>query len=97
MAGQTYDLRCTQGLTFEYRDLPRPEADKVYAKHCAAVASIGGDGGFVSYDDVKTVKEKGAFAARHQLGGLFYWHIGGDRTGEDSLVQNGFKALHGFS
>ena len=79
--------------TFEYRDLPRPGAQEVHHADCVAVASVGGDGGFVSYDNVDTVETKAKFVHQHKLGGLFYWHIGGDKKGRDSLVETGYNAL----
>lgn len=63
---------------------------------CAAYC-VGGDGGFVSYDDPVTVERKAAFVRERGLGGLFYWTGTGDRVGvgeEGSLVVAGYCELH---
>lgn len=79
---------------FDYRDLPRPGAKEgVDEKACAAFC-VGGDGGFVSYDTPGAVRAKARFVVREQLAGLFYWHGAADASGERSLVETGYRALH---
>ena len=80
--------------TFEYKVLPRPEATVRFDEAVGAVCSIGGDGGFVTYDDPRTVRMKAQFAKRAGLGGLFYWTGTGDTNDENSLVEAGYRALH---
>lgn len=79
--------------TFEYKDLPRSGADVQLDEAVGAVYSIGGDGGFVTYDDPRTVQMKAEFAKRQGLGGLFYWTGTGDVRDDRSLVQTGYRAL----
>ena len=80
--------------TFEYRDLPRPGATIQYDNEVQAVFCIGGDGGFVSFDDPKTVRAKAVYAKQKGLGGLFYWTGTGDRNDSGSLVESGYRVLH---
>lgn len=80
---------------FEYRDLPRPEAKEYVDRKLGAAYCVGGDGGFVTYDNRETVQMKAAFAKQHQLGGLFFWTGTGDANPPRSLVQTAFAALNG--
>ena len=80
--------------TFEYKDLPRPGAAVQFDEAVGAVYSIGGDGGFVTYDDPRTVQRKAEFAKQQGLGGLFFWTGTGDTRDDRSLVQAGYRALH---
>ncbi len=80
--------------TFEYRDLPRPEAIVHYDDEVTAVYCVGGDGGFVTYDDYNTVRVKAEYAKQRALGGLFYWTGTGDGSDTKSLVEAGFRTLH---
>ena len=81
--------------TFEYKDLPRPGAREYVDEHTGAAYCIGGDGGFVSYDNPRTVQLKAAFAKQSRLGGLFYWTGTADVKGNRSLVETGYNTLHG--
>ena len=80
--------------TFEYKDLPRPGAAVQFDEAVGAVYSIGGDGGFVTFDDPRTVQRKAEFAKQQGLGGLFFWTGTGDTRDDRSLVQAGYRALH---
>lgn len=81
-----------QGV-FEYRDLPRPgTVEKVDRNVCAAYC-VGGDGGFVTYDNPVTVMIKGDYAKREGLGGLFYWTATADAQGDRSLIVAGHRSL----
>jgi len=52
---------------FEYHQLPRPGcAETVDKRHVAAVC-LGGDGGFVTYDNPETVKTKAGFCKQKGL------------------------------
>lgn len=80
---------------FEYRDLPRPGTTEKVDKDVGAAYCVGGDGGFVSYDNPETVKMKATFARNHDLAGLFYWTGTGDHPDVSrSLVYSGYTALH---
>lgn len=54
--------------TFEYRELPRRGCKETVDKRACAAMCVGGDGGFVSYDNPDTVKMKAAFCKQKGLG-----------------------------
>ena len=80
--------------TFEYRDLPRPGAKEYVDKELGAAFCIGGDGGFVSYDNPTTVAMKATYATQNGLGGLFFWTAMADASGSRSLIETAFRTLH---
>ncbi|KAI9770286.1 MAG: hypothetical protein M1840_003445 [Geoglossum simile] len=80
--------------TFEYKDLPRPGAQECVDQEVGAAFCIGGDGGFVSYDNPTTVAMKATYATQNGLGGLFFWTGTADGTGSRSLVETAFRTLH---
>lgn len=80
--------------TFEYRDLPRPGAVVHFDKEAGAVYCVGGDGGFVTYDDTRTVQMKAQFALNEGLGGLFFWTGTGDTKDSTSLVDASYRSLY---
>ncbi|KFY82384.1 hypothetical protein V498_08603 [Pseudogymnoascus sp. VKM F-4517 (FW-2822)] len=94
--GDQYHSNGGEDGIFEYKALPRPGTQEVVdAERCAAVC-VGGDGGFVTYDNPDTVAMKGRYCKEQGLGGLFYWTGTADITnGPRSLVESGFRALHG--
>lgn len=53
---------------FEYKDLPRRGAKEQVDKCAVAAQCVGGDGGFVTYDNPDTVKMKAAFCKQKGLG-----------------------------
>ena len=79
--------------TFEYRELPRDGTEEVYDDRLGAAYCVGDECGFVSYDNKESVIAKAEFVKRRGLAGLFYWHIGSDKSGEDALVAVGYKSL----
>ncbi|KAI2604035.1 glycoside hydrolase family 18 protein [Hypoxylon fragiforme] len=80
---------------FEYNMLPRKHAKEMTDKRVGAASCVGGDGGFVSYDNPDTVKMKAAYCKQKGLGGLFYWTGPADaREKHRSLIAAGFRALH---
>lgn len=80
---------------FEYKQLPRNGAEEIINTRVVAAFCVGGDGGFVSYDNPETVKIKANYCKEKGLGGLFYWTGTADvAPGPRSLIQAGFKALH---
>lgn len=81
--------------TFEYNQLPRPNTQELVDQHAGAAYCVGGDGGFVSYDNPDTVRMKAHFAKQQGLAGLFYWTGPGDKKGPQSLVAAGHSALNG--
>lgn len=81
--------------TFEYKDLPRPGAQERIDEEVGAAYCVGGDGGFVTYDNPRTVQFKAHFVKQRRLGGLFYWTGTADVKGPSSLVEAGYNSLHG--
>lgn len=53
---------------FEYNELPRKGTKEQVDKKACAAYCVGGDGGFVSYDNPETVKQKAAFCRQKGLG-----------------------------
>jgi chitinase len=80
--------------TFEFKDLPRPGTTEQVDDEACAAYCVGGDGGFVTYDNPHTVRIKAIHAKRKGLAGLFYWTATGDASGDRSLVYNGYSELH---
>jgi len=94
--GENYSGHGGEEGTFEYKTLPRPGTWETVDQERVAAYCIGGDGGFVSYDNPETVKKKAEFCRSKNLGGLFYWTGTADVSrGPRSLVETGFRALHG--
>lgn len=54
--------------TFEYNQLPRKGCKESVDKRHISAQCVGGDGGFVTYDNPDTVKAKAAFAKQKGLG-----------------------------
>jgi len=54
--------------SFEYSQLPRKGTKEQIDKRAVAAQCIGGDGGFVSYDNPDTVKIKATFCKQKGLG-----------------------------
>jgi chitinase len=96
-AGQRYSGHGGDDGTFEYCDLPRPGTKEMVDEELGSAYCVGGDGGFVSYDNPQTVRAKARYVKRNGLGGLFYWNGTGDKEGAESLVINGFEGLHTHS
>ncbi|KAI9806807.1 MAG: hypothetical protein M1833_002464 [Piccolia ochrophora] len=80
---------------FEYKELPRPGSYEQVDQTACAAFTVGGEEGFVSYDNPQTVSTKAGYVVSTGLGGLFYWTGTGDGQGPKSLVETGFKTLHG--
>lgn len=95
--GHAFSGQAGEEGTFEYRDLPRPGAEEHVDEHVGAAYCMGGDGGFVTYDNPHTVRMKANYVRQGGLGGLFYWTGTGDVSSIDnkdrSLVWNGFLGL----
>lgn len=80
--------------TFEFTELPRSGAVVTFDKEAGAVYCVGGDGGFVTYDDARSVQMKAQFALKEGLGGLFFWTGTGDTQDSKSLVEAGYRSLY---
>ena len=61
--------------TFEYSQLPRKGTKEQVDKRSVAAQCVGGDGGFVTYDNPDTVKVKAAFCKQKGLAVSQYDHI----------------------
>ncbi|KAL2199085.1 glycoside hydrolase family 18 protein [Corynascus similis CBS 632.67] len=100
VAGPGHKNRGTAGGSdgsgsFEYAQLPRKGTKEQVDKRAVAAQCVGGDGGFVTYDNPDTVKIKAAFCKQKGLGGLFYWSAPCDaKESKRSLIATGFKTLH---
>ena len=94
-AGDTFSGHGGEEGTFEYRDLPRGKASAKFDDNVGAAYCVGGDGGFVSYDDQKSVGMKAEFAKQQRLGGMFYWTGAMDTNDGRSLVEAGWRGLNG--
>lgn len=93
-AGDRFKGHAGEEGTFEYKDLPRLGAVVNFDKEVGAVYCVGGDGGFVTFDDVRTVKMKAQFALNEGLGGLFFWTGAGDTQDSTSLVEASYRSLY---
>lgn len=92
--GQSYNGHGGEEGTFEYQTLPRPDSQEYVDDQVGAAYCVGGDGGFVTYDNPQTVKMKAKYVTQHRLGGLFYWTGTADAKGPRSLVETGYNTLH---
>ena len=93
-AGDPYKGHGGEDGVFEYNQLPRPGAREHVDPETVAAYCVGGDGGFVTYDNVQTVKEKAAYVRRKKLGGVFYWTGTGDRKDHrHALVRASWEVL----
>lgn len=66
--GDSYNGHGGEEGTFEYKVLPRPGTEERIDTARVAASCMGGDGGFVSYDNPGTVKVKGKYCKEEQLG-----------------------------
>ena len=80
--------------TFEYKHLPRAGAVVKVDKEVCAAYCVGGDGGFVTYDNVQTVQMKAQFTLKEGLAGLFFWTGTGDSQNPTSLVETSYRTLY---
>ncbi|KAF8469536.1 glycoside hydrolase superfamily [Kalaharituber pfeilii] len=80
---------------FLYKDLPRPGAEEFIDEAVGAAYSVGGDGGFVTYDNPETVRMKANYVREKGLGGIFFWTGAADvRSGQRSLIETSYVTLH---
>jgi chitinase len=54
--------------SFEYKQLPRDGAEEIVNTRVVGAFSVGGDGGFVSYDNPETVRRKAEYVRDKRLG-----------------------------
>lgn len=92
--GEPYSGSGGEEGTFEYKDLPRPGATELVDKATGAAYCVGGDGGFVTYDNPETVRMKANLVRDRKLGGMFYWTATGDVKGARSLIEAGYNSMH---
>lgn len=92
--GQPYNGSAGEQGTFDFKNLPRPGTQEMVDQEAGAAYCVGGDGGFVSYDNPQTVRLKGNYVRERGLGGLFYWSGTADGRRPRSLVEAGYGALY---
>jgi len=92
--GQRFTKCGGQDGTWLFSELPRPGTMEMVDWEVSG-AYCQGDGEWVSYDSVDTVRMKAEYAKSVGLGGLFYWTGVGDKIGHESLVASGWKGLRG--
>lgn len=89
-AGQKYKGVGGEDGSFEYKDLPRRGTKEQVDKRAVAAQCVGGDGGFVTYDNPDTVKMKAAFCKQKGLGVSFFSdRLRGDDMPTDTLRTQG--------
>ena len=89
----THPASPTNDHTFEYRSIPSVGSEQV-DDQLGAAFTADPVAGFISYDNVATIRMKAAYVQQLRLGGLFYWTGTGDSRGARSLVEAGYNALH---
>lgn len=73
--GQTYTGLGGDDGAFAYKNLPRPNAQEYVDRRVVSAYCVGGDGGFISYDNPDTVKLKANYCNAFGLAvrfSLFY-------------------------
>jgi chitinase len=66
--GHPYDGCGGDEGTFEYKDLPRPGTEEIIDTTAIGAFCVGGDGGWVSYDNPQTVQMKASYCKQKRLG-----------------------------
>ncbi|KAK7520096.1 class V chitinase-like protein [Phyllosticta citriasiana] len=93
--GHKYNGHAGEEGTFLYKDLPRPGSKEFVDDKVGAAFCVGGDGGFVTYDNAQTVRMKAQYVKGNGLAGMFYWTGTGDKSdSQESLVFNGYLGMH---
>jgi len=93
--GQRFSKCGGKDGTWLYSELPRPGTVEVVDLDVGG-ASCQGDGEWVTYDSVDTVRMKAEYVRSAGIGGLFYWSGVGDKSGDQSLIASGWKTLRGM-
>lgn len=70
-AGQPASGNGGEGGTFEYKNLPRFNTEERVDNAAVSAFCVGGDGGFVSYDNPETVKTKANYCNEKGLAVCF--------------------------
>ena len=84
----------TDDRVIEYADLPLVDTFERFDAELGVAYLVDDKAGFVSYDNVDTVRMKATYVQQMRLGGLFYWAGTGDVSGSRSLVEAGYNTLH---
>ena len=93
--GDRYIGHGDEGGTFEYKVLPRRGATVYFDETIGAVCSVGGDGGFVTCKNTRSVHMKAQYAKQESLRGFFHWTATGDTNHGNSLVEAGYQSSLG--
>lgn len=81
--------------TYDYRDLPLAGSQETTDEQTGSAYCVGKEGGFITYDNPRTIAMKGQFVKQNGLAGLFYWTGTSDSKDEKrSLVLGGYLAMH---
>ena len=92
--GDKYSGSGGEDGVFDYHQLPRPGAREHVDPQTVAAYCVGGDGGFVTYDNVQTVREKAKYVKTKGLRGVFFWTGTGDRRAQgEGLVESSWEVL----
>jgi chitinase len=78
----------------EYAELPRPGCVEREDQTVGGAWCLDAKSGWISHDNVVTVRMKAGYVQNMHLGGLFYQDGTGDVRGPRSLVEAGYNALH---
>lgn len=79
---------------WDYKALPRPGAtEEMDPALIASYTYHRSSRELISYDTLKVVEDKVAWAKGTGLGGSMFWEASGDRTDEKSLIRASFSAL----
>ena len=74
---------------WDYKVLPKASAKITMDKEAWAAYSYDTTSQeLITYDTVDTVKRKAEYIAQNGLGGGMFWEASGDKTGEESLIEN---------
>lgn len=72
---------------WHYKALPQPGAQEFWdAESFASYSYDSRSRELVTYDNVRSAREKASYLVRQKLGGAVFWESSGDRKGDASLV-----------
>jgi chitinase len=80
--------------SWDYKELPTPGAKVVELPEIGASYMYDSDRKLmVSYDTPAIARQKAKWLKENGLGGIMFWEVSGDKTGEESLVKTTLKVL----
>lgn len=93
---KTWDKQEGQWEThiWDYKKLPRPGAKVYWDDGPDASYSYDADKKeFITFDTPKAVMTKCTHVYQKNLGGIFFWEMSADKTGEESLIETAYTEL----